>query len=354
MASGDPTLGSWRFATTRESVVMDKWVEAVKKLKIRWVENMILCNYYDFEEQSIPGGWIWDDIGNYYGASAEIFNWRENQYDIILRSGDQVGDPVKIIKIEPEYFAPYQYTNNLKTAAKGTGDNAYIYSNGRGLFQLVGTIPAGEKAFTISGSTTVNGIVAFDSLLRQNKVFVQWPCFPEMPQIKMRSSDQINVIHTHYSPPLDSINYWFLKKSVNLYGEALIKTFAYKKTGFGSTEKGVELLKDFWMQHGIDKGSVNIMDGSGLSPQNRVTADAEVKVLQYAKTRPWFNSFFNALPEFNGMKMKSGAIGGARAYTGYHTASNGAQYIFSIIVNNYTGSSSEAVKKIYKVLDVLK
>ena len=31
------------------------------------------------------------------------------------------------------------------------------------------------------------------------------------------------------SPALDSIIYWFNKKSINLYGEALIKTFAYEK-----------------------------------------------------------------------------------------------------------------------------
>jgi len=159
---------------------------------------------------------------------------------------------------------------------------------------------------------------------------------------------------TLLSPPLDSINYWFLRKSINLYGEVLIKTIALEKNGLGSTEKGVELVRNFWSERGIDKGAVNIIDGSGLSPQNRVTTQAEVKVLQYAKTRPWYSSFYNALPEYNGMKMKSGSIGGARAFAGYHTAKDGKQYVFSIIVNNYEGSSGEIVKKLYTVLDVLK
>jgi D-alanyl-D-alanine carboxypeptidase/D-alanyl-D-alanine-endopeptidase (penicillin-binding protein 4) len=96
------------------------------------------------------------------------------------------------------------------------------------------------------------------------------------------------------------------------------------------------------------------MDGSGLSPQNRVTTYAEVKVLQYARARSWFNAFYDALPEYNSMKMKSGSIGGARAFAGYHTAIDGRQYTFSIIVNNYEGSSGEVVKKMYAVLDVLK
>jgi D-alanyl-D-alanine carboxypeptidase/D-alanyl-D-alanine-endopeptidase (penicillin-binding protein 4) len=54
------------------------------------------------------------------------------------------------------------------------------------------------------------------------------------------------------------------------------------------------------------------------------------------------------------MKMKSGSIGGARAFAGYHNAKDGKQYVFSIIVNNYEGSSGEVVKKMYTVLDVLK
>jgi D-alanyl-D-alanine carboxypeptidase/D-alanyl-D-alanine-endopeptidase (penicillin-binding protein 4) len=54
------------------------------------------------------------------------------------------------------------------------------------------------------------------------------------------------------------------------------------------------------------------------------------------------------------MKMKSGSIGGARAYAGYHKATSGKEYSFSIIVNNFDGSSAEIVRKMYKLLDVLK
>ena len=159
---------------------------------------------------------------------------------------------------------------------------------------------------------------------------------------------------TLLSPPLDSINYWFLRKSINLYGEALIKTIAREKAGFGSTEKGVELVRDFWKEHGIDNGAINILDGSGLSPQNRVTSHAEVKVLQYARTRPWFNAFYNALPEYNNMKMKSGSIRNVLCYTGYQKSSSGTPIVFTFIVNNYNGSTSAIKQKMFKVLDTLK
>jgi len=162
------------------------------------------------------------------------------------------------------------------------------------------------------------------------------------------------LIHTELSPPLDSIIYWFLKKSINLYGEALVKTFAYEKKGYGATDSGVNIVKDFWKQKAVDPGELNIYDGSGLSPLNRVTTHAEVEVLQFAKRQSWFAWFYKALPEFNAMKMKSGTISDVKSFCGYHTAKDGKEYIFSFIVNNYNGLPVSLVNKMYSVLDILK
>ena len=99
---------------------------------------------------------------------------------------------------------------------------------------------------------------------------------------------------------------------------------------------------------------LNMVDGSGLLPLNRVTTMAQVKVLQYAREQTWFDGFYDGIPVFNGMKMKSGTIAGVKGFCGYHKARDGKEYIYSFIVNNYNGSSSSLVQKMYKVLDVLK
>jgi D-alanyl-D-alanine carboxypeptidase/D-alanyl-D-alanine-endopeptidase (penicillin-binding protein 4) len=99
---------------------------------------------------------------------------------------------------------------------------------------------------------------------------------------------------------------------------------------------------------------LNMHDGSGLSPLNRVTTHAQVEILKYARTKPWYNSFYDALPEFNGMKMKSGTISGVKGFCGYQKSKDGREYIFSFIVNNYNGRASTLVNKMYKVLDNLK
>jgi D-alanyl-D-alanine carboxypeptidase/D-alanyl-D-alanine-endopeptidase (penicillin-binding protein 4) len=354
---GDPTFGSWRWNDTKEEAVLGKIAAALQQHKITRISGNIIINDSAFSVQPIPGGWIWDDIGNYYGAGCGAINWHENQYDLYLQPGKQEGDTTHIIKTVPG-LQDVVLINHITTGKKGSGDNGYIYLppySATGF--TLGTIPQSNDPFVIAGAFP-DGAVAFihalQGLFKKELIRVDgtYKCNSEVNKVTGTGIQQ--ELTTLLSPPLDSINYWFLKKSINLYGEALVKTMAYEKSGFGSTDKGVDIVRSFWSDHGIDKSAVNIIDGSGLSPQNRVTSDGEVKVLQYAKTRPWFSAFYNALPEFNGMKMKSGSIGGARAFAGYHTAKDGKQYIFSIIVNNYDGSAGDVVKKMYRVLDVLK
>jgi D-alanyl-D-alanine carboxypeptidase/D-alanyl-D-alanine-endopeptidase (penicillin-binding protein 4) len=53
------------------------------------------------------------------------------------------------------------------------------------------------------------------------------------------------------------------------------------------------------------------------------------------------------------MKMKSGSILNVLTYAGYQTC-QGRELCFSIMVNNFSGSSREVKEKIFRVLDELK
>ena len=354
---GDPTLGSWRWEKTSEVIVLNNFKEAISK-KINKIEGNIFGYDRKWESNITPNGWVWEDIGNYYGAGAAALNWRENQYDVYLKAGEKIGDRVTINKIIPIPEAT-GLISEVITAAKGSGDNAYIFLPPYSNYGFVrGTIPLGENNFKISGSIPDPGGQMINELAKvitkpndeilfvgsYNGIEVEKKDLPVKPVI----------FFTHYSPPLDSINYWFLKKSVNLYGEALVKTIAYEKLKFGSTDSGIAIIKDFWSKRGIEKSALNIIDGSGLSPANRVTTNALVTVMQYARQQKWFSSFYYALPEMNGIKMKDGYINGVRSYTGYVKSKNGSEYTFSFSVNNFDGNSGTVREKMWKVLDILR
>jgi len=365
--SGDPTLGSWRYDSTKEEAVLGRWVRAVQGAGIKSYTGSIIIDDRTWGTDAVPRGWIWEDIGNYYGAGAWGLDWHENQYDLRLQAGKAVGDPVKIVNRQDlAKMEVLAWDNELTTGPAGSGDNAYVFLAPYGDVAIIrGTAPLQKEERVISGSLShparyagfrLKDALKKEGISRAGDKFAEGGVRAELSL----DTDKDTAVYPDawigesVSPPLDSINYWFLRRSINLYGEALIKTLALEKTGAVSTERGVTVLQDFWGQHGIDRAALHIMDGSGLSPQNRVTTDGLVKVLLYARTRPWYPNFYNSLPLFNGMHMKSGSIGGARSFSGYQTGADGKEYVFSIIVNNYDGSSAEAVKKLYGVLDILK
>jgi serine-type D-Ala-D-Ala carboxypeptidase/endopeptidase (penicillin-binding protein 4) len=358
--TGDPTLGSWRYQQTVDTAVINKWVNAVKSRGIKNIRGGITVidhNSSSSLSSTIPEGYIWQDIGNYYGAGTCLTNWHENQYDVILRSGAS-GKPVVITALSPS--PPLVRIHNQVVAGKaGSGDNAYIFAAPYSDHIFIrGTIPPNSNRFTIAGSLPDPGMAvgsALQAALLKEGIVVDSlvkTAFNAGIRDKRSTPNQLNI--AHQSPPLDSIIYWFLRKSINVYGEALVKTLSMQQDEGYELDKGITILKKFWQKQGVEDAAINIIDGSGLSPSSRVTAAALVSVMMYAKKRPWFRAFYEALPEYNGLKMKSGTIGGAKSFTGYVRSKSGKEYVFAIVVNNFSGSASQIVEKMYGVLNVLK
>lgn len=374
IGSGDPTLGSWRYESTKPEIFYSNLMAAIKNGGIKndsFHKTFLLMDLSRYASEVYNDNWVWQDLANYYGISSCALNWRENQFDAIINPGKE-GDPVKKIRIFPSYVERRLSINDqLFTGKERSGDNSYFYlSPGTNATEyaldLKGTIPAGVDSFTVSASHPDPPLYFSEFLLQHEsgenfENSNTYPLFGAVGYFWGGDSSHVTglkekstQLYNYTSPPLDSIIYWFLKRSINLYGEALIKTFAYEKNHYGSTDSGVVIVKNFWKQKGLDPEEINIKDGSGLSPQNRITTHAQVEILKYAKQQSWFPYFFDALPEFNKMKMKSGTINDVKGFCGYHTSGDGTQYIFSFLVNNYSGRSSTIVNKMYKVLDTLK
>ncbi|HJW18457.1 MAG TPA: D-alanyl-D-alanine carboxypeptidase/D-alanyl-D-alanine-endopeptidase [Flavisolibacter sp.] len=356
---GDPTFGSWRYQATKKEAILNGIVSKLRSLNIKQVQGALYLDESSFSYQPTPGGWIWDDIGNYYGAGSRAINWNENQYDLVLQPGKKPGDTTSII-IKGIGTSSFQLHNGIKTGNKGSGDNGYIYLAPYGQYGFTtGTIPQQDKSFTISGSLPYPALSfaeEIESSFQKANIIIQkgTKLYTGTESFKLKDAGSQRELLTFHSPSLDSMIYWFFKKSINLYGEAFVKTLAFKKEGFGETETGVDIIRNFWKGKGIEITELNMVDGSGLSPLNRVTTHAQVTVLQYAKKQNWFPGFYDALPEYNKMKMKSGTINAAKGFCGYQHSSDGNDYIFSFLVNNYNGSASALVQKMYKVLDELK
>jgi len=355
--AGDPTLGSWRYESSKENHILTIMVDALQKAGIKKINGRIIGDDSVFGTQSIPDGWIWEDVGNYYGAGTSGLCWRENQYDIKLHTGEP-GTPVTLSSEVPAM--PYlNFKSEATNASAHTGDDTYAYlpvnSNMvyvRGTYasdQTKKSIavalpdPAYDAAFRLADTLKRLGFIITGSAESSSTLTAKGKALPAATQS----------LTTISSPELSKIIYWTNQKSINLYAEQLLKTIAWKGGKLPSTANGVSALQDFWKQRGIDTNSLNVFDGSGLSPADRVTTHTMATILQSATKEAWFNDFFESLPVYNDMHMKSGSIINVLNYAGYQTH-NGRQLCFSIMVNNYNGSTKAIKEKIFRVLDELK
>ena len=355
--AGDPTLGSWRYEHTMENYVLTLMVTALQQAGIKKINGRIIGDDSLFGSQSIPDGWIWQDIGNYYGAGTSGLCWRENQFDLKLKTG-AIDSPINTFRAVPE-MGYLNFKSELVNAPANTGDNAYAY------------LPIGGKTVFIRGTYAVDQTKksisvaipdpAFDLAYRLNDTLARLGILvsnpPESANTLREKGLAIPTITKNLtsisSPTLSQIVYWLNKKSINLYAEQLLKTIAWKAGKPVTTQNGVEVVQEFWKTKGIDPHSLNIADGSGLSPGDRVTTLTLATVLQNAKKESWFNDFYESLPIYNNMRMKSGSIQNVLTYAGYQT-NNGRELCFSIMVNNFNGSGRLVKEKMFRVLDELK
>jgi len=350
--SGDPTLASWRWEETKDMAFLTRLKAAIKESGIKEL-NGILIYTGKWGNETIPDGWIWQDLGNYYGAGAQALNWRENQFDLVLKSGSTVGSPVSVVKTVP-YLYDYRITSLATAAEKNSGDNSILYypSMGRQAGVLTGTIPAGQSSFAVSGSIYDPANQFAKTVISSLKGMVRFS--RDKVSTTDKEAKDVKWIYTNSSPELSKIIYWFLRKSINLYGEALLRTVGGAQKGMATTDNGVAALQEHWKDKGVAPDELHLYDGSGLSPQNRITTRAQVTILNYARRQPWFADYYEGFPLYNDMKMKSGTINRVKGFSGYQKAKDGKDYIFSFLVNNYNGSAYTLVRKMYKVLDELK
>ena len=161
------------------------------------------------------------------------------------------------------------------------------------------------------------------------------------------------------SPPLvrgiEIIN----KRSQNLHAEMLLRTLGAELRGFGSSEVGLEAVKAFLFEAGIDDGNIRLNDGCGLSRENFFTPRFQTSLLGFLFRRPYFNLFLDTLAVSGtdgtlrsrlssesvkgSIHAKTGSLNGVVTLSGYIVTQSGKNLIFSIFANRVT--ATETVKK---------
>ncbi|MGB7978602.1 MAG: D-alanyl-D-alanine carboxypeptidase/D-alanyl-D-alanine-endopeptidase [Chlamydiales bacterium] len=322
---GDPCLGSDRIPGSlswKEQI--EVWADAVQKLGIRNIVGKVIGDASRWERALAVPSWSWEDLGNYYGAGASALSFHENAYSLVFQPGKRVGEEAVILRTEPP-LPTLVLQNEVKTGPEGSGDHACIYGMEFSPTQFVrGTIPAAAHEFAIRGAIPDPAAACASWLMEELK-----RRGIAVGQQKMAQQKERTVFHTSSSPTIREIVHWTNQKSINLYAEHLLKKMGEVRQGEGSTAAGVRAVAGFWKSQKIELGGFNMIDGSGLSRKNLITATQLVEMLVMMKKSDLFPVFLESLPQYQGsIRAKNGTMSLVKGYAGY-----AGKIAFAILVN---------------------
>lgn len=355
VGDGDPTLGGDQvWGTYNYEKLMAEWVKAIKRKGIKSINGAVIGDESLYPPYHVPGTWTWEDIGNYYGAGMTALCFSDNKYYLDFKPGEKVGDPAEVLSIRPE-IPGLTYTNLMKTGPLYSGDNGYIICAPNYYHAVFhGTIPKGDDKFSIKGAVPNPALLAAQSLemaLQKAKIPLQQPARVNNDPLEYR---QDQLIKTIVSPPLRQIAEITNKLSNNTYTEMLLLKVAHKDVGIGETREGIKVLEAFMDKYQVDHSGMRLVDASGLSAENMITAKVFCDYLSMMASRRSFADFYNTFATAGdnndyghvvqfakntdaagNAKVKTGYIGGVRSHTGYVSTKSGRLIAFSCIANNY-------------------
>lgn len=362
---GDPSLGSEYFSEHYNNFI-NSWVEEIKKSGIKKIRGKVIADdsYYDYEP--VAPRWLWEDLGVSYGAGVYGLSVFDNSCKISVKSSSDSSD-VKILGITPN-LSNYTFTNRLK--ASGSKENWYVYMTPYSTGGWIsGTIPVSNDTLVLDASIPdPPELIARIITEKLKSEGIKIDSEPSTTRLVPESlTDKFTVITETVSPLLSFIIDVLNKESVNLYAEHLVKELGRQYRGKGTTVDGLYVIKDFIAGAGIDTTGLFFEDGSGLSARNGLNAESLVSLLLYMRNKgKYYSEFYSSLPDAgssgtlskyfadpvfeSNLKAKSGSMTRVRCYAGYFTTSSGKQMVFSIMVNNFQGSSGNIITHIEEIL----
>ncbi len=357
VGSGDPAIGG------RAGDDLGAWVHALKSQGIRRIAGRVIGDDDAVEEPRPQLAWAWDDLGYTTGAIFGALNLGENRMVVTVSPGASSGAPTTL-GVEP-HAAYRPLANRTVTVAAGAMQFLWPEQRPGDMFlTIAGSIPAGAPPARLSVSTG-NPTFWFASALRNRLlaggIDVTGEAFDIDDVTPTPGRDRAMVLYTYTSHPLAEMVQALLKDSINLYAEAALRLNAAPGT-FPTNDAALDGLRARLAAWGVPADAQQIVDGSGLSRRNVVSAEALLLVLRRMAAEGSASPFVAGLPiagtdgslsnRMSGtaaqgnVRAKTGTMSNIRSLAGYVTTRDGEPLAFVIMVNNFEGAGGAATRAI--------
>jgi len=370
VGGGDPNL-SGRAIPYREDGPPGDPLAAIEDLASQVAARGVRCVSADivgddsaYVWQPYADGWdigdpVWD-----YGAPVSALSINDNSITVTALPGRQVSDPARIEIVPPVEY--YDMDNRVRTIASESKMERKVTIDrlpGERQLRMWGALPLND-----GGDTEMLGIddpalyaaCALRDALARRGIAIRGEAravhlFPsQVADLKHGPAPEpragVEMARRDSAALLDDLRITD-KVSQNLHAEMALRAVARAGRHIGSREGGLAEEQLFLDEVGVNRGSYNFADGSGLSRLDLVSPAAVVRLLAHMWRSPAREAWVSLLPvagrdgtlhaRFTGtvaegrIFAKTGSLSHVSALSGYARRANGQMLAFSIMVNNY-------------------
>jgi serine-type D-Ala-D-Ala carboxypeptidase/endopeptidase (penicillin-binding protein 4) len=355
-ASGDPSLGSWRFPET--ALACDQIAEAMWGRGIRRWRGALQVKAPDTGLDGPLGpGWAWDDVAYSMSAAPMPFVFRENVVDLsLLRAEGAPCSAQPALQVSPK-FAPFPTLVQID-ASGGRSGFACLRDHNPSRVRCVWRSPAKECPRAYATRLSIDDPQALftacveDALTRRGVEHLPSPA-PVRAATATAARPTSQSLLELISPPLSKLVEVTNKESVNLYAERLALRFTRER---GGGERYADLRKalgEELTRRDVSGRDLRPIDGSGLSRYNLATAYGLARVLYTSLQEPYAATLLESLPiagvdgtlagsgtsaqTVGRVRAKTGTLSSQKAYVGVAERPGDAEHprvVFSLMLGN--------------------
>ncbi len=352
---GDPNLMD-PYGELLEKPALLELAEKLQEMGVKKIEGDVVGDDSYFDIQNYGKGWSARDLRSAYGAPINALSINNNVFWVHVNPTTK--NQRVSVSVEPQ-TSYFRIRNSGITGSAKSKRSIYVRQvPGTNTLMISGTLPSKSthSQYILLEKPSETATAMFEEELQRHGIKVKGEIRTihrgDTPDSTRQSW---NLLAEHRSLPLFRALQIINKHSQNVHAEMLLRTLGAEFRGNGDNEAGLEVVKEFLVESGIDSEKIRLNDGCGLSRENLITPRFQTSLLQFLSTRPYFDLFFNTLAisgtdgtlrnrlsatEVRGsIHAKTGTLNGVTALSGYMTTKSGRNLVFSIFANNVNATS---------------
>ena len=357
--SGDP---SFKLAD------LDRMMDELKSMNVQRINGRVYIDNFDYNKTPYPPGWIWDDLSYSYAAPLNAIIIDRNKFALRFTPSKIKAHVPTLSSSLPKGVA--QFTNNLREMEQYDEHCPItIYSNMHNQYRVGGCLDSrwGPQSRSLAvRNMRLYAETEIKNLLNERDISYKG----HVTLRRLPKGSTALVLHA--SKPLHVLLRHMLKKSDNLYTNAIFKKLGQVYyTRPGTWQNGLTALQHILtVPTGINFSKNKLTDGAGLSRYNLITPRQLTKLLYFVYHDTHIKApLLAALPiagkdgtlagrmsnegASERVHAKTGSMTGVSALTGYVITRHHGTLMFAIMVNNFVGGRAPYIRLEDRICEAL-